>query len=395
MKQKQKKQINDLINALEVLGYEKNKDENFLPMHIDRAICNPFKISYIRKNDLENMLKIVPNPEGNTGYTKEEIKELKKARVKTAKISAEIREKFFKATSIEKFFKEYFLPFSTDAECTLFSRIIEKFKLQFYGNMNFKFEAFKGDDIAKVYANELDNFTVLRNGSCMQNEPVEWFEIYTKCEDLEILTLYIDKKIIARGLLWKDREKENDYFLDRIYISTEFDEDTKEKIQTQLYFHALKYTKKEFINCSSIPFVLRYLRKDKKTNVKEIEILNDKVRSSPTNSFSVDVDGGHFDSYPYADTFKNYEIIGENSILSADGEYTIYLDQTDGHDNTNLCAACDGRIAEDEERYSETDDCSYCDDCCTWLEDRETYTHTDNAREDTFRTVYVLADDIE
>ena len=57
MKQKQKTQIAELINALQTLGYKKNEDENFLPMHIDRAICNPFKISYIKKRIYKGGLK--------------------------------------------------------------------------------------------------------------------------------------------------------------------------------------------------------------------------------------------------------------------------------------------------------------------------------------------------
>ena len=389
MKQKQKTQIAELINALQTLGYKKNEDENFLPMHIDRAICNPFKISYIKKNDLERMINA---PEG---YTKEEIKELKKAIKETDKIPSEIREKFFKATNIEKFFKSYFLPFSTDAECTLFSRIIEKFKLQFFGNFDFKFKAFKGEDIAKVYANELKDFNVLQNGSCMQNEPLEWFEIYTKCDNLEILTLHIDKKIVARSLLWEDRKKENNYFLDRIYICSEFDEDSKEKLQTQLYMNALKHTKQKFINCSSRAFVLRYLRKDKKANVKAIEILNDSANDEPNNDFSVDVSGGDFDYYPYCDTMKNYEVIEEASILSYKGQYSVYLDNTDGHNNSIICEACTERITEDEERYSEIDDCSYCSDCSVYLEDRQTYIYYENATYDNYRGVHLWKDDLE
>ena len=390
MKQKQKTQIAELINALETLGYQKNEDENFLPTHIDRAICNPFKISYIKKNDLESMIKF-----DNPAHTKEEIKELKKARKETAKISDKIREKFFKATNIEKFFKSYFLPFSTDAEHTLFSRIIEKFKLQFFGNMDFKFKAFKGEDIAKVYANELDDFEVLRNGSCMQNEPLEWFEIYTKCDNLEILTLHIDKKIIARSLLWKDREKENNYFLDRIYICSEFDEDSKEKIQTQLYMHALKHTKQKFVNCFSRPFILRYLRKDKTANVKAIEILNDSANDYPNNDFAVDVSGGKFEYYPYADTIKNYEIIDNNSILSYNGSRDVYLNETDGHNNNICCEACCEYVNEDEERFSEIDDCSYCDECSVYLEDRQTYCYYESATYDNFRGVHLLTDDLE
>lgn len=411
MKQKQKTQIAELINALKTLGYKKNEDVNFLPMHIDRAICNPFKISYIKKNDLENLIKTLNNPEGNTGYSKEEIKELKKARVEGSKIPSEIRVKFFKATNIEKFFKSYFLPFSTDAECTLFTRIIEKFKLQFYGEMNFKFKAFEGEDIAKVYANELENFTVLKNGSCMQNEPLDWFEIYTKCDNLKIITLHIDKTIVARGLLWeeksdltreagelkvlKESKKESNYFLDRIYTCSEFDEDTREKLQTQLYMHALKYTKQKFINCASQTFILRYLRKDKKANVKAIELVNDNVKSEPSDKFSVYVDGAEFDYYPYCDTMKNYEIIGNSSILSYKGERTVYLDCTDGHDNSIICDACQDRLSEEEEHYSDVEEVSYCRECSVYLEDRGTYCYSDNATYDNFREVYIYANDIE
>ena len=384
MKTQEKEQIKKLISALEILGFEKRQDENFKPSFISRAICNPFKISYILQKDLENLKNVW---KGEKVY-KKDLEDLNKDIV-----SDKIREQFFKATNIEKFFKLYF-DIKNDTEQNLFSNIINKFKISFFGEMNYKFKAYKGDKIAQIYANELENFKVLQNGSCMQGKDLEWFEIYTKCENLEICTLSIDNNIIARGLLWEDREKANSFYLDRIYISNEFDSDTMSKLQTDLYFKAIKRKQQKFINCANRTNILEHLRKDKTKNAKAIEILNDSTRCTPSNNFSINVKGGDFEYYPYADTFKNYEIIGNNSILHYEGANDVFLDCTEGGRPHEVCEACEERVSEDYAHYSDLEDCTYCEDCSTWLEDRETYTYYENAVEDTYRGVMILQDDI-
>ena len=57
MKTEDKKQIKDLIDALQMLGFKRKDDKEFLPIFIDRAVCNPFKLSYITKYKFEALEK--------------------------------------------------------------------------------------------------------------------------------------------------------------------------------------------------------------------------------------------------------------------------------------------------------------------------------------------------
>ena len=384
MKTEDKKQITNLIDALQMLGFKRKDNEDFLPIFIDRAICNPFKLSYICKNKFEILKE-------NTHIDKEE-----REQIRSEKITEEIRNKYFKATNIEKFFNLYF-DISTDEGTNLFNNIINKFKVKFFGNQKFRLKTFEGQEIGKIYAGENDKFKVLACGSCMQapynDVHTYWFDLYTTA-DVKLICLYQGKSIIARALLWEDTQNDN-FYLDRIYICNEFNEETKQKIQTDLYNKVCKKLDVKYLNCFSRTHILRHLKTDRKANEKQILDVEQKTISDPKDNFIIYSNCNALNNYPYLDTFRYYN--EDEGTLSADREsaYTEYLDRTDGHEQMETCAGCDERYNEDDIHYSDLEDCYICDDCGIWLEDREETCLNNNAIYDNYRGVYLYRHDID
>ena len=395
MKTEDKKQIQELINALQMLGFKRKDNADFLPIFIDRAICNPFKLSYIGKQRLED-LKQLPQLE---------VEERKQ--IKAEKITEEIRNKYFKATNIEKFFNLYF-DINTDEERNLFSSIINKFKVKFFGNQKYRLKTFEGEEIAEIYAGENENFKVLANGSCMQSPyndvSSSWFELYTLA-DVKLICLYQGKNIVARSLLWEDKKLRfiqspdskcinNKFFLDRIYICNEFNEETKQKIQTDLYNKVCKKLKVNYLDCFSRTHILRHLKTDIKKNTKQIEKIENKTNSDPRENFTISSNCHDLEYYPYLDTFRYYN--EREGILRAnrDSSYTEYLDRTDGHNNNCVCDGCSENFSEEDISYSDIESCYICNDCGVYLEDREETVFESSTTYDNFREVYLYSNDL-
>jgi len=397
MNEHDKKHITELISAFEMLGFKKKEDENFYPIHIGRAICNPFKISYIQKLAFEDLQKA--DIWKNEPITKEDKKQLSIAYFskKADNITDEIRNKFFKATNIEKFFTLYF-EVNTDEERNLFSSIINKFKVKFFGNQNFRMKTFEGENISKLYAGEHE-YKVLRNSSCMQapeyNSKKYWFEIYAKA-DVKMIVLHLDKNIVARALLWEmvHEDESKNYYLDRIYVCNEFNDEAKQKLQTDLYNKVCSKLGVKFLNCYSRQHIIRHLKTEKKKNKQQIELIESKTKASPNNNFVVATHCNGLDNYPYADTFKYYDY--NSGLLHSEqcASSYEYLDRTDGHENLSICDSCEDSFDEDCLSYSDLHDTHYCENCAIYLEDREDYTTENNTTYDNYRQVYVYSDDL-
>ena len=387
MKTEDKKQIKDLIDALQMLGFKRKDDKEFLPIFIDRAVCNPFKLSYITKYKFEALKQ-------STYIDQEERKQILGID-QSEKITEEIRNKHFKATNIEKFFNLYF-DINTDEGINLFNSIINKFKVKFFGNQKFRLKTFEGEEIGKIYAGENDKFKVLACGSCMQapyNDVFSyWFDLYAQA-DVKLICLYQGKSIVARALLWEDTQSDN-FYLDRIYICNEFNEETRQKIQTDLYNKVCKKLDVRYINCFSRTHILRHLKIDRQTNEKQILEIENMTAAEPKDNFVVYSNCNTLDNYPYLDTLRYYN--EREGTLSADRDsiYTEYLDRTDGHEGGEICTGCDERFEEDYIHYSDLEDCYICEDCGTWLEDREETVLENNAIYDNFRGVYLYRNDI-
>lgn len=391
-----KKHINELISAFQMLGFKRKEDENFLPIHIGRAICNPFKISYIQKLAFLDLQKA--DIWNGTPLTKEDKKNLNK----DLYISDEIRNKFFKATNIEKFFKLYF-EVKTDEENNLFAQIINKFKVKFFGNQNFRMKTFEGENIGKLYAYEHE-YKVLRNSSCMQAPEYDvsryWFEIYEEA-DVKMIVLHLEKNVVARALLWecKYEDDSSHFYLDRIYICNEFNDEAKQKLQTDLYNKVCNKLNVKFIDCYSRQHILRHLKT--KGETQKIKLIENNTKSEPKKNFVVKTNNtGILDNYPYMDTFKYYDynsrkLYADNNIIENKNIRSYeYLDRTDGHEINSCCDSCGSRFNEEELVYSHLHEENFCEDCRIYLDDRDDYTTEHNATYDNYREVHIYTDDL-
>jgi len=163
-----------------------------------------------------------------------------------------------------------------------------------YSNEGFVFTLLPAKDIPKVYEMERENSGTLGD-SCM-NDDAEYFDIYTACKSLQILTLQKDGKLHGRALIWQIGDIT---LMDRMYVSKDF-----------LYENFLEYAKAN-----------QYLRKanyksysDKTTFVKPdgTEINQKFTINTPTD----------FDQYPYIDTFS----YGDDGTLNNFGGQYAYCD---------------------------------------------------------------------
>jgi len=229
MKTEDKKQIKDLIDALQMLGFKRKDDKEFLPIFIDRAICNPFKLSYISKNKFEELKE-------NIHIDKEE-----REQIRSEKITEEIRNKYFKATNIEKFFNLYF-DVNTDEGTNLFNNIINKFKVKFFGGQKFRMKTFEGQEIGKIYAGDNDKFKVLACGSCMQapynDVQTYWFDLYTTA-DVKLICLYQGRLLFQGRYFGKIRKTILFILIEFIYVMNS----TKKPSRKYKLIYMIKFVK--------------------------------------------------------------------------------------------------------------------------------------------------------
>jgi hypothetical protein len=169
-----------------------------------------------------------------------------------------------------------------------------------------KIEVVKGDDIVKWY--DAANYNSVRGNlgaSCMANKHPIYFGIYSKNPQVSLLILKNnDDKLVGRALLWE--LKNGEYFMDRVYCLTPYDENIFVK-----YANENNYTYRS--NGNNIGF--RYYR-----NGKEI--------SEP--KLFVELDECDFKRYPFLDSicFLN----NDTSVLSnIQKSNTIELRDTDGY----------------------------------------------------------------
>lgn len=84
---------------------------------------------------------------------------------------------------------------------------------------DYKFVVLNGNDIIGGYSrsNYKHNSGML-DRSCMNDKPKRYYELYTKNDNVSLLTLQKDGKIYARALMWKLSNIDNIY-IDRIYAT--------------------------------------------------------------------------------------------------------------------------------------------------------------------------------
>ena len=235
---------------------------------------------------------------------------------------------------------------------------------------NETFKVIKGDDIAEIYSspNFSDDLNIgTLKGSCMNDEPESYFDIYTQNPDvINMLILETNEGyLIGRALIWK---LDSFTLLDRIYGNDITVQKFKDYAKEQGWWY------KEY---QSYDYKTEFINSDGEEECKNI---------------SVNLDT-EFSYYPYIDTFtyggygylQNYPDSSEYQYTNTSGERESngVWDEVDecyiNEDDAVWLDSLGGYTHLDNTIYDEIDDVSILEDDAVWLEDERMYTHRDNA----------------
>ena len=412
MKQKTlKKLIKDYRVIFENLGFEINPNFEKDFLHIKRMKGNSTKISYIKKDKIEGLQKnlddFVLNPN-----------------------CQEQREKHFTAVKPSKFLNSMIL--DNESKQNLFSNLSEQFNKDFINNLKSKLKLYSGNDIAKIY----NSASVV---GCMSKSCKSWFKVYAKTENLQLATLQDDETILMRSLLWFDKDK-NNYWLDNSYEQSAIngDNEIRKEYQKKLICQVLEHlqTKKHININAKFGFGCNFASSlhsttieniEKEYNIKIFKDVKRKIITETINTGKADKNGNtiykeeetqrskeciflqplildfdyyDFENYPYSDTFRS---IGRSSgkwFLSENNGNVdfVCLQSQNGEDENNsgsCCDCCEERVGEDYIHYSEIEDESLCDECSTYIEEREDSCRSENAVYNNYSGNYIYRYDIE
>ena len=248
---------------------------------------------------------------------------------------------------IRKIISKEGLKFFTD---THFENFTNCYKSEFNDD-GLKFELKKSIDIPNIYNNtSIAKGEGSLNGSCMNNNPSSYFDMYKHCKDLRILCLTNkDDELCGRALIWKLSDTIT--FMDRIYVVKDF------------------YIEK-FIEYATEN---EWIRKEKQSyDYKNSFVSPNGNVFKEHYKIKLNTD---YDEYPYIDTFT----YGGDVWLSNDGNHYEYCYTFTGGQRTE-----DDDDDDDNNNHDEIDDCSISSDDAYSL-DRGRYrgsvTHRDNAVE--------------
>ena len=387
MKTQKQNIILDSINYLKI----------FLPLHkefntykhIGQAISDPLKVSYISQGKINGIAE-------NTGV------------IIGNRPTDEQRNKYFTATSIEKLLKKLFVINTSDESKKMYDVVNN---IDDYLKQNLEYNFFADDDVSGFYSNEPENY----NGSCMAGKPESYFKLYDYINeypknnvDVQIVGFKSKNTILARGLLWCKTYNKNticentgeilkttttkQYFLDRIYIHNKLQNSSFAKLQFELYQTIRKYYKVDLLKAFNKSQIESHIL-NKYDNTEKF-IFKCKF-SRP--SFAVNIEGyeNEINHYPYMDTFK---YIDESEFLSNDdADADKILDLTDGsftEAERCTCEECGADVDDDNRCYSELDNQELCDDCATYIDERDEYVNAANAVYNDYTNCYHYREDL-
>jgi len=405
------KLLKDYAKIFENLGFELNEDFKKDYLHIKRMKANSTKISFIKADKIEGL--------------KENIKGF------TIKPNCqEQREKYFQAVKPSKFLDNMLLKHNKP---TLFREIAEQFNKDFIYNLKSKLELFSGKDICEQYS---INASIV---GCMSGMSAYWFNVYRDTEGLQLATLKDEgNTMLIRALLWHDKQN-NSYWLDNSYEQSAIngDEEVRQDYQKKLIVQVLEHLKadKWATNCkNNYGFGCSFAYKLKDEVIEEIEkeynlkIYNKVQRKIQTQTINTrngnnkvevkeeetqdskntltlspkikDFDYYNYEAFPYSDTFQSIGRTYGKWHLSDNSGDTNYVScrSTEGEDENDsgtICECCDERIQEDEIHYSEIEAEYLCDECCTYIDEREDSCRSDNAVYNNYTGCYIYRFDIE
>ena len=365
---------NTILKAVNYLSIYETKNKNFNNFKfVGRSIDNPMKVSYIKQDKIDSLLE-------HTGK--------KIVGTKTQ------RKKYFTSTSIYKLLQSMFVIQDETRILTISTDIDKQLKKDFCSGSDLFFE----DDVAGFYSQEItDTYIYNPNGSCMNKKPISYFAIYDKFINVEtkIVGLKVGKSVIARAVLWAKTNQETgekQYFLDRIYISKEFENSNKAELQSKLYNKVKRSLKLDSLNCYSLTHI--------KSLYKDVDKY--KIRGKEYPFFSIQINQDTFfnlEYYPYMDSFRWGKETSTNIKFDADEDYSDYILEDTGGDYTesgsSICDCCGERFHEDDLHYSETEEEYLCDNCGTYIEERGEMVREENAVLNNYTGEYHYSNDLD
>lgn len=363
---------NTIQKAIDYLGIYATKSEKFEDFKfIGKSTDNPLKVSYISQKKIDSLLE----------YTDTKILGTKMQ-----------REKYFTSTSIQKLLQQMFVDESFRTE-NISIDIDTQLRKDFCKDS----QLFIEEDLIGYYSQKLDKYVYNKNGSCMEGKPPSYFKIYDNFINVssKIVGLKVGKSVVARAILWtktNPETQENQYFLDRIYISAEFQNSNQSDLQNKLYNKIKRALKLKRLDCYS----MHHIKK-----IHETDKLN-YFNSSQFPPFSIQISKENFqeiENYPYLDTFR-YGTLRSQNINFEENENgcDIILEDTCGNytdADANECDCCGDRVHEDETRYSDLEDEQLCEDCCIYIDERDDYCRTENATYNNYSGNYHYQSDLD
>ena len=341
------------IKAFNKYCYTDKKKSDKTPLYIARSTTDANKISYITRQKINAL--------------KEHIDGFKFT------ASKEIRNKYFFHTSpaklLQKFINEDIkwndVPengYLKDLERFIYNDVTKSNKIEL--------KCYTGVDIGLKY-NTTDHEII---GSCMQEKPTKYFELYENFEDkLKLYTIERDGTMIARALLWSVTYADNEHkYLDRIYTNTD-DNQLKKNLYNDFFLKVVKaenYPISRLYNANHLNYECKELK-------EYIENTNRNLRTYP--SFDDIVSGtdlNDLDYFPYMDTFQYVTQYGDlntdegvKKLNCTCGEYT---------DTSKTCECCGCDIDEDNTFYTEDTGEERCEDCVRWSNVDDVYYSEEN-----------------
>ena len=378
---------------------QENKKFNICINTIANAVCNPLKISYIKK---DKILKLIEH-----------------ANITITHPTTEQRNKYYNACTLRKFANNYFDTEGITAEqLQQFNNIVTEATAAANLLLPKTFHVLDAEHIPQIYnLNQDKEKTHLAyeakikgsvksfyigeksdiNASCMQGKPKSYFEIYndinTDENTLKMAILTQGNEIVARSLVWIDKAEADidrrkkmswsQLYIDRIYTKTQ---EHRAETQTQLfnevhkYFNISTFSFPQFANTKStndnnlIRFANCFNWYDIKSKVIAEQNTTKEIFCSSNAMFDIEVKRDNYNYYPYADTFHHFNTYNQtlSNDESSDSDI-LKLNNVSGEasENTRTCNECGHETHPDELYYIDSADVEACEDCIVYCEDRQ------------------------
>ena len=333
--------------------YTEKKKGNKTPLYIARSTTDPNRVSYITRQKINACMDHIDGFKFTA--------------------SKEIRRKHFYHTSpakiLQKFINEKIN--WNDLQENGYLQDLERFIYNDVSKSNkTELKCYTGSEIGFKY-NTTDHEI---QGSCMQEKPTKFFELYNNFEDkLKLYTIERNGTMIARALLWSVNYRDTEHkYLDRIYVNTD-DNQIKRNLYNDFF---LKVVKAENYPISRL-YNANHLNYDCKDLKEHIENINESLRTYPSFSDVVaDTDLNDLEYYPYMDTFQ---FITDDGYLNED-DGVKKLNCTDGEyqDTSKYCECCGDPIDEENTFYTEDTNEERCEHCVRYSEVDDMYYAEEN-----------------